>query len=218
MNYLKKHIGNIVIFWCIMVSLTYMIIGGDESMEIGSWVALIVAIIGVASGIWMQVIQFRKDAQRIDGVNKTSENIKNDTTKMKPKIDEIKNTTKETNDSVTKHIQPNINHLLASVQGELKDKITLLSDDLKLRQRLESEYKGIRSRTMIEGGIKELYEENAILTVKNRELNEQVEHLTLENEQYRTRNIQLEEKIQELESYRQPQTNQIHPEKQDLKL
>ena len=52
---------------------------------------------------------------------------------------------------------------------------------------------------MIEGGIKELYDENALLTAENRELEKKIDHLTLENSRYVTINTQLKEKIQELE-------------------
>ena len=52
---------------------------------------------------------------------------------------------------------------------------------------------------MIEGGIKELYDENALLTAENRELEKKIEHLTLEKSRYVTINTQLKEKIQELE-------------------
>ena len=127
---------------------------------------------------------------------------------MKPKIEEIKHTSKETNDCVTKRIEPNIHYILTSVQGELKDNVAFLTEDLKFRQRLEKEYKGIRNRAMIEGGIKELYDENALLTAENRELEKKIESLTLENNRYITINTQLKEKIQELEYQLQPEPNQ----------
>ena len=214
--------GYIVILWCIMVSLIYIIIQGvdQKSMDVAGWVAIGVALIGVAGGIWAQVCQFKKDAQRIDGVNATSKDIKNDTTEMKPKVEDIKNTCKETNDCITKRLEPNIHNILTSVQNELKDNVAFLTEDLKFRQRLENEYKGIRNRAMIEGGIKELYDENALLTAENRELEKKIEHLTLENSRYVTINTQLKEKIQELEYQLQPEIEQTktNTKQQDIIL
>ena len=73
----KKYVGYIVIFWCIMVSLVYIIMQGveEKNMDIAGVVSIIVALIGVAGGIWAQVYQFKKDAQRIDSVNANTTNI-----------------------------------------------------------------------------------------------------------------------------------------------
>lgn len=197
----QRCIGSIVILWGIMVSFIYIFIKKGESMNMMSaeWIALIVAIISVGGAIWAQIIQFKKDAQRIDGVNRISVEVKRDTEQMKPKIDAVQYRTGETNVHVIQRIEPGIDQILDSVQGELKDNIAFLTEDLKFRQRLENEYKGVRTRTMIEGGIKELYDENAVLTVKNHELQKKIEDLEAEKEQYVILNTYLKERIQELE-------------------
>lgn len=180
----EHHIGYVVIFWCIMVSFIYIFAKEGINKMDAEWIALVVALVGVAGGIWAQIVQFKKDAQRIERVNDISEDIRKDTTEIKPKIQSIKDVTKEINDCVTRRMEPEINKMLDSVQGDLKDNIVLLADDLKYRQRLENEYKGIRSRAMIEGGVRALFEDNAVLSAKVHELQKEKENWLTEKEEY----------------------------------
>ena len=55
-------------------------------MGAAEWVAIAIAILGVAGGIWGQFYQFKKDGQRIDGVNETSKSVKEDTAVMRPSV------------------------------------------------------------------------------------------------------------------------------------
>mgnify|MGYP002751968566 CR=1 FL=1 len=174
-------------------------------------IALAVAVIGLAGGVWMQLVQFKKDAQRIDRVNDVSSDIRKDTIDMKPKIDDIRSVTGETRDCVIKKLEPELTCIMESVHGELKDNIAFLAEDLRFRQRLEKEYKGLRSREMIEGGIRELYEENAVLTIKVQELQKKNVDLIVEKEQYIAENKYLQERIQKLEYQLQPDIHKKRP-------
>ena len=64
---------------------------------------------------------------------------------------------------------------------------------------------------MIEGGIRELYEENAVLTIKVQELQKKNVDLIVEKEQYIAENKYLQERIQKLEYQLQPDIHKKRP-------
>lgn len=76
----------IIIIVCTVIAEIMLLLGGNDCMGVAQWIALAVALIGIAGGIWTQIIQFHKDAQRIDGVNKTTLTVKNDTSRMLPVV------------------------------------------------------------------------------------------------------------------------------------
>lgn len=81
----ESKISHTIIFACIIIA-EIILLGGNVEVGIGEWTAVIVAIIGVAGGIWAQIIQFKKDAQRIDSVNSTASSVKEDTTEIRPLV------------------------------------------------------------------------------------------------------------------------------------
>lgn len=62
-------ISYIIIFICTCIAEIVLILGENATMGIAEWVAIGIALLGVAGGIWGQIIQFKKDAQRIENVN-----------------------------------------------------------------------------------------------------------------------------------------------------
>lgn len=62
-------ISYIIIFICTCIAEIVLIRGENATMGIAAWVAIGIALLGVAGGIWGQIIQLKKDAQRIENVN-----------------------------------------------------------------------------------------------------------------------------------------------------
>ena len=55
-------------------------------MEWSGWIAIVVAFLGIAGGIWTQIIQFKKDARQIDNLKSDVGNVKVDTGTMLPTL------------------------------------------------------------------------------------------------------------------------------------
>lgn len=66
---IKMGISYIIIFICTCIAEIVLILGENATMGIAAWVAIGIALLGVAGGIWGQIIQLKKDAQRIENVN-----------------------------------------------------------------------------------------------------------------------------------------------------
>ena len=95
-----------------LLILTFYIGKGESIlMNLPEIIALIVAIIGVASALWVQVLQFKKDAQRIDSVGEKSSGIKEDTSDMKPRIHNIERNSIKINEKIAETIVPSMKKL-----------------------------------------------------------------------------------------------------------
>lgn len=55
-------ISYIIIFICTCIAEIVLILGENITMGIAEWVAIGIALLGVAGGIWGQIIQFKKIA------------------------------------------------------------------------------------------------------------------------------------------------------------
>lgn len=127
--------------------------------------AIGVALLGAASGIWTQVVQFKKDAQRIDGVNDTASSVKSDTSDMKPRVCNIEENVKDIRKEVMEHLASKYNQL---------DGITSLVNEMEYQKRRQNEISSsLLSPDYFIDGIKNVYDENA-------RLNEQVKALERE--------------------------------------
>lgn len=168
-----KNTWRYIILMCTLSAIGLIIFSsGGKFMEVAGWVSISVALLGVAGSIWAQIIQFKKDAQRIDAVNKTSASVKHDTTVIRP-----------LSKSTDKNVQKLLNMFLKRKVNIDKaiDKIDELvgakrADELT-RQRLTST---VSDPTYIQNAIKLVYEKNAELEIENARLNTEIIRLSAE--------------------------------------
>lgn len=168
-------------------------------MDIGSIVAIVVALLSVAGGIWMQVIQFKKDSGKIS-------EVKADTNELKPKTDHI--------EKGVDRLQVGIEHLVPTAQDikrvseQSSQGILKLVEELNYQQRLKNELSvDLQNKDRFLGGIEKLYEENSRLSNHIRELVQERDiqinrcfQLKRENANLRKENRELSE---ELSSYKE---------------
>ena len=114
--------------------------------------------------------------------------VKSDTSNMLPKVDTINENTKEIN--------------------------KYIADDVKFRQRLSSEYKGVTTRDTLISGIDEVYTNNSVLQeiIKEKdksilEFSRSIKSMKQENELLNKENINLKSQIRKLEEEKE-QTNE----------
>ena len=114
--------------------------------------------------------------------------VKSDTSNMLPKVDTINENTKEIN--------------------------KYIADDVKFRQRLSSEYKGVTTRDTLISGIDEVYTNNSVLQEIIREkdksileLSRSIKSMKQENELLNKENLNLKSQIRKLEEEKE-QTNE----------
>lgn len=186
----------IIVAGCITGEMI-LLLGEKTDMTIAEWIAIIVAAIGLVGGIWTQIVQFHKDAQRIESVNKTANDVKADTTDMKPRVSNIEKHTLQLRDNMmvkSGRIDEAINGVSELVNAyrveyEIKNRVSynLISPDYLLR------------------GIKAVYDENARLNSLNQELSSenillknQVAALTAEGEALKIQNNELKGKLEGL--------------------
>lgn len=98
-----------------IISLILIMLYGEKGeitqMDSAEIIALIVAVIGVASALWVQILQFRKDAQRIDYVGEKTSEVKEDTSDIKPRIHNIERTSIKVNEKITETVVPSMKKL-----------------------------------------------------------------------------------------------------------
>lgn len=156
-------------------------------METGGWIAVVVALIGVAGGIWMQVVQFKKDAQRIDGVKNISCEVKNDTADMRPKVSNIEGVTNNIEKRIGENILPKIDKL---------DGIDEVLKEIEFKKRIaENILPSLGNPEYIVTGVQQVYNENARLNIENGNLNRKVYELKAENEFLKRENDRLNNKL-----------------------
>lgn len=163
-----KNVGIYIMLWCIATAyglLLYSGSGGDY-MGIAEWVAIGVALLGVAGGIWMQVVQFKKDAQRIDGVNKTAGDVKNDTAEMKPKIENIDKNCFIIKEDIVRNVMPGVNGI-SWIQGAVTELLEEKHINDTMRNKVSS---SVNDPLYIQNALKLVYEKNAQLERENSEL------------------------------------------------
>lgn len=158
------------------------------------YIAIVVALIGVAGGIWMQIIQFKKDAQRIEEVNKTANLVHCDTAEIKPKVDNIETNTNVIRDDITRIILPKVDGIQAignSVNELLEEK--RINDAIKQRVSTVVDNPGY-----IISAIDSIYEKNAFLQEENSNLKNDIKIQAMENITLRKENENLKQELEAL--------------------
>lgn len=179
-----------IVAWVILIM-------GDYRMDISMIIALIGlggSMLSIAGGIWAQVVQFKKDGQRIDNVNDTATSVKNDTTDMKPKIDNINENTKVIRDDITRSILPQMNSI-ANLNSGVAELLESKHIDDAVKQKVSSY---IENPVYIQNAVSLIYEKNAALEVKVSELNVEKAHLDMQVKILKEKNEKLLEENQKL--------------------
>ena len=149
-------------------------------MDVAGWIAVIVAFVGVAGGIWMQVIQFKKDAKQIGDVNNNVGRVNQHVGKVDSTLSEAKPEIKLTNENVKMLVNDMLRTVLPGI-GKLDGLDTLVE-----AHKLDEKIKQQKSETLMDpsflrGSIDLLYTENARLKGQAIELYHQVQELEADN-------------------------------------
>lgn len=195
-----KSIGRYVVLWCTVVSIGLIIYSnGGNYMSIAEWIAIGIALAGVAGGIWAQIIQFKKDAQRIDGVNKTSGEVKNDTVFMKPLVKKTDANVQELRDSFLKR-----ENQIDATMKDIGKLVAAKEIDDAIKQRISST---VDNPEYIKNAVSLVYEKNAALSSKVAELNNEkiqlsahIQALKNENGKLKQKNHKLINEVNQLQS------------------
>lgn len=148
---------------------------GEDEMNIASVVAIVIALLSCAGGIWAQFLQFKKDAATI-------KDVKLDTTAIRPTVNNVDENVKKIRDEVVEKIVPDMSKLKG---------VDLLVDDYKYRERIRQEKSvNMCSKDILQGSIDLIFAENARL---NQELTKERE----KNQELRFLNQDLSKKIKE---------------------
>lgn len=195
----KSYIIIVVGFLCAEIIL---FLGGETDMDTAGWISITVALIAVAGGVWGQIIQFKKDAQRIDDVKKTTGEVKADTSGMKPQINTIEELSKQISEDIVRNILPQMSNV-----GKIGENVGKLVEGYNIEKEVKNRVSSsLNSPDYLVGSIRLLYEVNAgcnqqiqqltneryILQNENEELKEEVARLRKENEQLRKENLELD--------------------------
>ena len=174
--------------WCILVSVFLLLYEqGGNNMGAAEWVAIAIAILGVAGGIWGQFYQFKKDGQRIDGVNETSKSVKEDTAVMRPSVNR---TDKNVQELKEKYISKE-NQINSTIEG-VAELLEAKRIDDAVKQRISQ---AVESPLYIESAVKSIYEKNASLQTMVNELTDANIVLEHENNVLRKQNQNLQNEI-----------------------
>lgn len=162
--------------------------GGEQDMDTAGWISITVALIAVASGIWIQIVQFKKDGQRIDGVNKTTAQIKADTSEMKPKVSNIEELSKQISNDIVRTILPQMNHV-----GKIEESVGKLLEGYLVEKEIKSRVSSsLNNPDYLLGSIQSLFEINA-------EYNQQIQKLTNDNLLLQNENEGLRKEVKQLQ-------------------
>ncbi len=182
----KLPISSVLIMVGVLDSLIYIYVSSEgTAMSTEGIIAIVIALIGVAGGIWVQIVQFKKDSGKIS-------DIKSDTQEMKPTINNIDDNVKTMQKDVMRNLTPKIDRI-AGIESDTK----VLVDELNYQKRLKSELssKALNKDYFI-GEINELYEENARLSMQLKEQIHSNQKLIMENSLLQSENIALKKERQ----------------------
>ena len=169
----------IYLFYCINFNR------GEMGMSTAEVIAICVALISVAGGIWTQVIQFKKDSG-------TMNSIKSDTSEIKPTTNNIEKNVKKVRDEVIEKMIPQMSKL---------EGIDLLVEDYRYREKIKSENSLILNENQLKGSIESIFEHNAALTQKLQQINEENTMLKIRNEnlEYENKDLKVRLRVYERE-------------------
>lgn len=186
-----------------------VVIYKGENNIMTNYIGLIIALITVAGSILANFFQYRKDSNTIG-------TVKSDTSNMLPKVDTINENTKEINKYIVDDVKGSLQDII-NIGNKIHENnvdIKLIADDVKFRQRLSSEYKGVTTRDTLISGIDEVYTNNSVLQeiIKEKdksilELSRSIKSMKQENELLNKENINLKSQIRKIEEEKE-QTNE----------
>lgn len=160
-----------------------------NGISIEGIIAIVVALIGVAGGIWAQVVQFKKDAKRIDDVDKSIGGVKSDTSEIKPQVSTVNENVKKIRDEVVEKVVPRM--------GKLSGIDTLVKAH-EIEQALKRENSpNIYDKDILKGTIDLVYTENARLSRENKEKNYRITELQIEKSALDDKCLQFEMELQQ---------------------
>lgn len=195
---MKKHNDHMFLLYlpfiaCIAASLYYYIRAVlqlgikevDKGMSTGELIALIApvsaALLTGALALWAQVVQFKKDRQRIEGVNETAKTVLANTTDIKPRVMTIEEQSKELYRMALSEFQPSLKQL-----NKLERIVSHVDRQEALQQQASVTLRGVNE---LISEIRALYERNATLENENRQLAREVTELksrqTVKDNRYR---------------------------------
>lgn len=134
-------------------------------------------------GVWAQIIQFKKDAQRIDDINKKSGDIKNDTNIMKPLVCATDENVRQLKDELLVR-RNQIDTAMEGIAGLVKEQ----QFNEYIRQRISGV---VVSPEYIVNAVQIVYERNAELERDN-------SNLINENKLLQSQNNELQELVKDL--------------------
>lgn len=184
-------------------------------MEWSGWIAIVVALLGIAGGIWTQIIQFKKDARQIDNLKSDVGNVKVDTGTMLPTLQYTDENVKKIRDHVVEKIYPAVSAVQNSSEKS-SAQLQRLIDELNYQERCrENASNAVENRDYFIAGIDNLYAENMALNQQVKELmhersmdRQELHKLQIENTKLRDEKLQLEKKIEFLRSYSNQYSNE----------
>ncbi|WP_097006830.1 hypothetical protein [Lacrimispora amygdalina] len=172
--------------------------GKSTKMDIAVIVAVIGVVgslLGVAGGIWSQVVLFKKDSNKIG-------EVKADTSEMKPQVSNIDDNVKKVRDEVVERIVPGISNATKSGDKLLTD-VGKLVAELEFQKRLKSELSGtLTTPDYLLEGINSIYEDNALLNRSIKDKERKIRELARENRDLSNRLEMAQKRIRELEPSR----------------
>lgn len=153
-------------------------------------IAIVVALLGVAGGIWAQFVQFKKDAKRMDDINTHVGTVKADTSEMKPQVSTVDENVKKIRDEVVEKVVPNV--------GKLSGIDTLVRVH-EIQEAIKRENSpNLYDKDTLKGTIDLVYTENAKLARENNEKNHRITELEIENTAYRSKCQQFDMELQQI--------------------
>lgn len=168
---------------------------GALTMDKQGAIAIFVALISVAGGIWAQFVQFKRDSGKVDVVNNNVGGVKSDTSEMKPDVKNINENVKKVRDKVVEKIVPNL--------GKLEG-ITTLVDAYKVEQAIkERQSPNLTDQDILIGSIKIIYDENSKLMDNYKRALQKIKQLELEK-------MALEKEIHKYKSKEKPLLKDIN--------
>lgn len=166
--------------------------GELDYMDWGKVIAIIVALIGVAGTIYVSNRQLKRDGETIAKIYDKAENIK-------PKMDNVDERTKETNDYLIKQFAVTHRDMLKDIETA-KNNVEVISDEVKRQKAIREQYDKYINKDYLKSGIDKVYEENATLTSRIKELSIKNEELQYKTEILRSRNKNLEQENERLQT------------------
>lgn len=205
---MRNKVSIFIFIWCQCIAyalLAYEYVvngGGDNIMDTAGIIALVVALIGVAGGIWAQIVQFKKDRQHIDIVNETSKEIKSDTSRMSPQVENINAKTEVIYSDILRNILPSVS-TIEQLSGGMDQLVENLHFEEKMKSKVSTEQP---QQDIMNAYISSIYQKNAALNdqiisleLERTELLNTIERVKSENKVLNKENARLKQEMKKFE-------------------